>query len=128
MASETRVRSRRRTTRKLPEVAGTVGAGPSEPAPPEQVTPESKKTKRKTIPRSTGGFWEIRKNAKGQDCRFDLCAQFVENIQGIAALMKDQLETAREGYEYLIDTTYQAFTAAGGIEIHELVGYIEQHS
>ena len=57
-----------------------------------------------------------------------MCAQSVENIQGIAALMKDQLETAKEGYEYLIDTTYQVLTAAGGIEIHELVGFIEQHS
>ena len=42
--------------------------------------------------------------------------------------MKDQLDTAKEGYEYLIDTTHQALAAAGGIEIHELVGYIEQHS
>ena len=52
----------------------------------------------------------------------------MENIQGIAALMKDQLETAKEGYEYLIDTIHQALSAAGGIEIHELVRYIEQHS
>jgi hypothetical protein len=62
------------------EAPGTADAGPSEPAPLEQVTAESKKTKRKTTPRSSGGFREIRKNAKGQDCGFDLYAQFVENI------------------------------------------------
>ena len=120
--------SEEESRRNDPEDPGTAGVGPSEPAPPEQVTPEPKKTKRKTTPRSARGFREIRKNAKGQDCGFDLCTQSVENIQGIAALMKDQIETAREGYEYLIDTTYQALTAAGGIEIHELVGYIERHS
>ena len=48
------------------EDPGTAGAGSSEPAPPEQVNPESMKIKRKTTPRSTGGFREIRKNAKGQ--------------------------------------------------------------
>ena len=35
------------------EETRAVGAGPSEPAPSEQVTPEPKKTKRKTTPRST---------------------------------------------------------------------------
>ena len=59
---------------------GAAGAGPSEPAPPEQVTPEPKKTKRKTTPRSIGGVQEIRKNTKGEDCSFDLCAQTVEKI------------------------------------------------
>ena len=56
------------------EGTGAAGAGPSEPAPLKQVTPESKKTKRKTTPRSTGGVREINKNAKGEDCGFDLCA------------------------------------------------------
>ena len=90
------------------EETGGAGAGPSEPAPLEQVTPEPKKTKRKTTPRSTGGTREIRKNTKGEDCGFDLCEQTVENIQGMATLMTDQLAMAEEGYEYLIDVFYQA--------------------
>jgi hypothetical protein len=107
---------------------GTTGAGPSQPVPPEEVTPEAKKTKRKTTPRATGGSRETRRNPQGTDCGFALCMQSVENIQGLATLMKDQLATAQEGYEYLIDTTAQALTAAGGIEIQELVGFIERVS
>ena len=66
------------------EETGGAGAGPSEPAPLEQVTPEPKKTKRKTTPTSIGGIREIRKNAKGEDCGFDLCTQTVEDIQRMA--------------------------------------------
>jgi hypothetical protein len=110
------------------EEPGTTGAGPSEPTPPEQVTPEPKKTKRKTTPKSTGGVRKIRKNAKGEDCGFDLCAQTVEDIQGLTTLMTDRLAMAKEGYEYLLDVIHSALKAAGGIEVHELVEYIEQHS
>ena len=35
---------------------------------------------------------------------------------------------AKEGYEYLLDVIHSALKAAGGIEVHELVEYIEQHS
>ena len=70
----------------------------------------------------------MRKNAKGEDCGFDLCAQTVENIQGMVTLMTDQLALAKEGYEYLIDIFYRALKATGGIEEHELVAYIQQHS
>ena len=52
-----------------------------ERAPVEQATLEPKKTKRKTTPKSTEGVRETRKNAKGEDCGFDLCAQTVEDIQ-----------------------------------------------
>ena len=81
------------------EEPGTTGAGPSEPTPPEQATPERKKTKRKTTPKSTGGVRKIRKNAKGEDCGFDLCAQTVEDIQGLTTLMTHRLAMAKEGYE-----------------------------
>ena len=57
-----------------PEEPGTTEAGPSEPTPPEPVTSEPKKTKRKTTLKSTGGDRQIGKNAKGEDCGFDLCA------------------------------------------------------
>jgi hypothetical protein len=96
--------------------------------PPEQVTPEPKKTKRKTTPKSTGGVRKIRKNAKGEDCGFDLCAQTVEDIQGLTTLMTDRLAMAKEGYEYLLDVIHSALKAERGIEVHELVEYIEQHS
>ena len=110
------------------EEAGTAGAGPLEPVSPEQVTPKPKKTKRKTTPKSTGGVREIRKNAKGEDCGFDLCAQTVEDIQGLTTLMTDRLAMAKEGYKYLIDVCHKALKAASGIGVHELVDYIKQHS
>ena len=69
------------------EETGAAGSGPSALAPPEQVTPEPKKTKRKKTPKSNGGTREIKKNANGEDCGFDLCTQTVENIQGMATLM-----------------------------------------
>ena len=110
------------------EEPGTAGTGPSEPTPPEQVTPEPKKTKRKTTSKSTGGVRKIRKNAKREDCGFDLCAQTVEDIQGLTTLMTDRLAMAKEGYEYLLNVIHSALKAARGIEVHVLVEYIEQHS
>ena len=108
-----------------PEIAG---AGPSEPAPPVQVTPEPKKTKKKTTSKSTGGIRETRKNARGEDCGFDLCAQTVADIQGWTTLMTEQLAMAKEGYEYLIDVCHKSLKVTGGREVYELVEYIEQHS
>ena len=46
----------------------------------------------------------------------------------MAALMTDRLAMAKKGYEYLTDVFYKALKVAGGIEVHELVEYIEQHS
>ena len=68
----------------------------------------------------------MRKNAKGENCGFDLCAQTVENIQGMTTLMTDQLALAKKGYEYLIDIFYQALKAAGGITEYQLVEFIQQ--
>ena len=42
--------------------------------------------------------------------------------------MTDRLAMAKEGYEYLLNVIHSALKAAGGIEVHELVEYIEQHS
>ena len=39
--------------------------------------------------------------------------------------MTDRLAMAKEGYEYLIDVYHKSLKAAGGIEVHELVDYIE---
>ena len=55
-------------------------AGPSEPAPLVQITPESTKTKQKTTPKSTGGTRKKRTNAKGEEDGFDLCEKTVEDI------------------------------------------------
>ena len=46
----------------------------------------------------------------------------------MTSLMTDRLAMAKEGYEYLIDVCHKSLKAAGGIEVHELVEYIEQHS
>ena len=43
-------------------------------------------------------------------------------------MMTDRLAMANEGYEYFIDVCHKSLKAAGGIEVHELVEYIEQHS
>ena len=43
----------------------------------------------------------------------------------MATMMTDQLAMAKEGYEYLIDVFFKALKAAGRIEVHELVEYIE---
>ena len=46
----------------------------------------------------------------------------------MTSLMTDRLAMAKEGYEYLIDVCQKPLTAAGEIEVHELVEYIEQHT
>ena len=83
-------------------------AGPSEPAPPVEVIPESAKTKRKTTPKSTGGTRKKRTNAKCKEDSFDLCEQTVKGIKGMATLMTRQLALAKEGYEYMLDIFHQA--------------------
>ena len=62
------------------EGSGAAGAGPSELAPPTQVTPKLAKTKRKTTPKSTGRAQKKRTNAKGEEDGFNLCEKTVEDI------------------------------------------------
>jgi hypothetical protein len=104
--------------------AGEVG--PSEPAPPVEVTPKSAKTKRKTTPKSTGGTRKKRISAKGKEDGFNLCEQSMKDIKGMATLMTGQLALAKEGYEYLLDIFHQALQVADGIKEDELVAFIQQ--
>ena len=99
-------------------------AGPSEPVPPVEVTPESAKTKRKTTPKSIGGTRKKKTNTKGKEDGFDLCEQNVKDIKGMATLMTGQLALAKEGYEYLLDIFHQALQVAGGIKEDKLVALI----
>ena len=103
-------------------------AGPSEPAPPVEVTSDSAKTKRKTTPKSTAGTRKRRTNANGKEDNFELCEQTMKDIKGMATLMTEQLALAKEGYEYLLDIFHQALQAAGGIKEDELVAFIQQRA
>ena len=104
------------------------GAGPSELAPPAEVTPESTKTKREQTPKTPESTWKKKRNAKGEEDGFNLCKQMVKDIKGMATRMSGQLATAKEGYDYLLDIFHQALQAAGGIKQDELVAFIEQRA